>query len=107
MIDWKNHILNLGDMWVYYLTDSGDHNTAPFDISAHLSAEEQGHVRALLHQYPSIFAHNPKAPRKSNLGIHAISIPSQNFPIRTKFDIHPNFGVMKCQIKLIKCWRMR
>ncbi len=77
LIDWKNHRLYLGDTWVYYLTDSGDHNTASFDISTHLSTEEHDHVSALLHQYPSVFAHNPKAPRKSNLGLHVINTKSE------------------------------
>ena len=68
--DWDNNRVLLGDSWVDYV----NYNAVPptkFDISTHLSHGQHEIIGGIIGKYAdSVFAHNPKAPKKSSRGEH-------------------------------------
>lgn len=77
VFDWENNKVLIGDTWVYYST--AEAGTSPhLDISTQLTNEQFVLVKDTIEKYAdSIFVHNPKAPKRSSLGTHTISLESK------------------------------
>ena len=99
LIDWVNHKLLLGDSWVYLTDSSREEN---YDISPNLSKSETEVISNIIKQHTSLFAHNPRAPRKANLGHHVIKTKAdlphkdkvRRTPHKWKEDISQQIGEM-------------
>ena len=77
VFDWDNNRVLLGDSWVYYINT----NAVPpskFDISRHLSPGQHEALEKIISKYAdSVYAHNPKAPKRSLIGEHTINLSSK------------------------------
>ena len=88
VFDWENQRLLLGDEWVY-LTSSEANTPSNFDISSDLDESKTNSVRRLIDRYAgSVFAHNPRAPKRSSIGVHTITTKS-SLPHKDKFRRTP------------------
>lgn len=77
LFDWENERVLMGDTWVYYANTTQATETT-FDVSAHLSIDQKKKVIATIDKYAeSVFVHNPRAPKRSSLGVHTISLNSK------------------------------
>ncbi len=78
IFDWENHRLLLGEEWIYLTSSEATApNSSKFDISSELNDSQTSSVRGLINKYAgSIFAHNPKAPKRSSVGVHTIATKS-------------------------------
>ena len=77
VFDWENDRVLMGDTWVYYANISSAEERV-FDISADLTMEQETLVKSTIMKYAeAVFVHNPKAPKRSSLGIHTINLNSK------------------------------
>ena len=77
LFDWDNNRVLLGDSWVYYVNSNAVPPTE-FDISTHLTPAQHKTIGDVIGKYAdSVFAHNPKAPKKSSLGEHTINLSTK------------------------------
>ena len=74
LFDWKNQRILMGDTWVYFSNISSGEDTK-FDVSSHLTPSQHTLVTSIIEKHAeSVFVHNPKAPKRSSLGVHTIEL---------------------------------
>ena len=77
VFDWEYNRVLMGDTWVYYANVSSAEESK-FDVSRHLAPDQQKQIVSIINKHAeSVFVHNPKAPKRSSLGIHSISLKSR------------------------------
>ena len=87
VFDWQNHCISLGGNWVYYVSP---HFESQLDVAVgRLRPTEKHELLSLLNQYRCVFAHDPKAPRKSTLVPHIIHT-GHSHPHKDKVRRYPN-----------------
>ena len=86
VFDWQNYRISLGGDWVYFISPLLE---AQFDINTEIKPTEKQALLSILHQYTDVFAHNPKAPRKSSATTHLINT-GHSLPHKDKIRRYPN-----------------
>lgn len=78
VFDWENNKVLMGDTWVYYSTAEAGTSHDDMDISTELSSKQYDLVKSIVDKYAeSVFVHNPKAPKRSSMGVHTINLSSK------------------------------
>ena len=86
VFDWQNSRISLGGDWVYFISPLLE---SQFNINTKIKPTEKQALFSILHHYTDLFAHNPKAPRKSSVTTHVINT-GHFLPHKDKLKRYPN-----------------
>ena len=86
--DWKNSRLQLGDNWVYFVSDKHATKSSQHNISRDISKAQSEELRGLIEEAESLFIKNPKAPHIANVEPHVIETKNDR-PNKDKFRPTP------------------